>query len=567
MKYTKVKVASADAPNRLYRVMYLRDDMNLVHFAAVIKGSFQAFDSHLYEFVSQGRHYGLYPEISEDQQNYPMMDYRVSDLENKCRFIYDLGEKWEFNITIFRNPADLRNEERVIVVEARGAGIFEDGRNTFLHYIHGDIDPASSNVDPERGFTLPENLSIDTFGEFDDPVDLYELEEMIDDELPEEMSSEWLRFDAYMNAASEQWDDGEPCTLYSKAFEEFRKVCKRKREAGVLAMDLEKLLLEPGVPSSVRDLIFDLPLAFIETGDWEELHRILKEMPDVIELNGDLESQWKHFYCDSLIHLGRMNEAEKMINAWYEELPMNEWACMAKAKQLCDQNDIKGAEQVYDRYISQCEEPDFSSGILLQAAEDFYKNNDMHEKARTCREKLEELHRWMEEYWFDPDEADAESMERIAENGIPPEISSFQGNVLEHCCDQFRIYPNQRNFVRIFLALAELMVRNEKVTPHIHSVGEEGIEFVTAQGDDGNPYLILYSGPFACRAASFEPEMKLTMRQLYTAMQDLGTEGILIDPLPEQSPIIIPAHLLSRFLDMLLDEEYDSPAEVPSMLS
>ena len=61
------------------------------------------------------------------------------------------------------------------VLDAKGMGIWEDNIRSLYAYLEGEIDKDFDEEDEERGIYKPWNFDIKKYSEFDDPVDIEEL--------------------------------------------------------------------------------------------------------------------------------------------------------------------------------------------------------------------------------------------------------------------------------------------------------------------------------------------------------------------------------------------------------
>jgi len=97
-------------------------------------------------------------------------------------FIYDTGDGWDFDCKIYKRIVvkTVDDEEEIptgFVLEAKGMGIWEDNIGSLYAYLEGEIDKDYNEEDEDRGIYKPWNFEIDKYSEFDDPIDIEELNE------------------------------------------------------------------------------------------------------------------------------------------------------------------------------------------------------------------------------------------------------------------------------------------------------------------------------------------------------------------------------------------------------
>lgn len=169
MLYQKIKVACKDCPKRFYRVMYVREDLNLAQLGYVILHSLNAAFEHSYLFHGKGCDYLPVTWLEDCYDNEKdMAECRISDVQlyanNKFILEYDTGECWEFEITVYDEKKEINDAFFGTNVEAKGAGIWEDAHVDFVAFINGEE------------FECPWNMPEDSEPEdFDNEIDLEEL--------------------------------------------------------------------------------------------------------------------------------------------------------------------------------------------------------------------------------------------------------------------------------------------------------------------------------------------------------------------------------------------------------
>lgn len=180
MHYTQIKITYPHFEKRFYRILAVKEDMNLVLLGAVIAKNLGAWFEHVYTFETKDKEY--VPETWLDEPTslktaLPMSQYTFKDLPDSFHFIYDTGEDWNFfckkmKKTIEYHTDDINQPMPIaFLVEGKGAGIFENDRWTLDRYLNGEINPELDGDDEENDIYFPMNLDLDTFKDFDGPLD------------------------------------------------------------------------------------------------------------------------------------------------------------------------------------------------------------------------------------------------------------------------------------------------------------------------------------------------------------------------------------------------------------
>ena len=173
MLYRKVKVSCTMAKDRLYRVFYVPQDLNLESFADLIQIMFRAEFEHLYCFRAGKVRYVTEQEL-ENMMGYPelMKNYSVSDLGPSFKFFYDYGDGWEFDVRVFKAEKEFAGDRVLVMKDGKGMGLFEDNIHTFSALIAGAASPGMRKDNEIKGFFMPWNLEMKRLGDFDKPLDL-----------------------------------------------------------------------------------------------------------------------------------------------------------------------------------------------------------------------------------------------------------------------------------------------------------------------------------------------------------------------------------------------------------
>lgn len=202
MIYTQIKITYSRYPKRLYRILAIKGDPNLLVLGGIIARSFGAWFEHGYLFQVKDTSYifDSWLEDFPDEKALPISKYSLSDLPSKFSFLYDTGEGWEFTCQKIKNGQIYHDETSedaplAFLIEGKGQGIFENDRWTFERYMEGEIDPELDEDDEDNGIYLPMNLEFDKFGDFESPLN-HEYYEYFDDD-----------FDDLQDALSDEEED------------------------------------------------------------------------------------------------------------------------------------------------------------------------------------------------------------------------------------------------------------------------------------------------------------------------------------------------------------------------
>jgi len=181
--YRKIRVSSEDAPKRFYRVMYIREDLNLYEIGVTVLSVLGAEFEHMFLFKDKLNTYEDESWI-EDGFGYDAKDYRkcyLSDLitrsDNSFDLLYDTGDGWYFKIKIYAKALEDKDNEFHgmfgYVKEAKGQCIWEDARYAFMMYLAGEKIKSS-----EKPWNLPKNKGVNYF---DSDVDIDKMNERLMD--------------------------------------------------------------------------------------------------------------------------------------------------------------------------------------------------------------------------------------------------------------------------------------------------------------------------------------------------------------------------------------------------
>lgn len=193
MLYTKIKIEDKYYPKRLYRVVLIKGNPRLSILGAVFGKIFEAWFEHYFMFRRRNESFvanswlnQFDPMESECSISYSYLD----DLGEEFEYEYDTGEGYEFRCKRYKKQQEINREDLdedeypdVIVIEGKGAGIFEDNHGMLDDYLGGRIPPefCEEDEDFDNFLVMPDNLDLEKLGDFDNELDLENYELFYDD--------------------------------------------------------------------------------------------------------------------------------------------------------------------------------------------------------------------------------------------------------------------------------------------------------------------------------------------------------------------------------------------------
>lgn len=187
-KYFKIRADFKYAnKGRFYRTFLVREDIGLGELGEFIVDIFGGTMEHFFLYRTKEKSYipsswiEQWDEFGSIRQE-PFKDKTIKDLPEQFMFIYDTGDGWDFDCKIYKRIVvkTVDDDEEIptgFVLEAKGMGIWEDNIGSLYAYLEGEIDKDYNEEDEDRGIYKPWNFEIDKYSEFDDPIDIEELNE------------------------------------------------------------------------------------------------------------------------------------------------------------------------------------------------------------------------------------------------------------------------------------------------------------------------------------------------------------------------------------------------------
>ena len=187
VKYIKIRADFKYAEKgRFYRVFLVKEDMPLGELGEFIVTIFGGTMEHYFLFRTKEKSYipTSWVDYGWDKKtSEPFILKRIKDLGDSFTFIYDTGDGWDFSCKVYKKIIekefdDDEDEASGFVLEGKGMGIWEDNIGSLYAYLEGEIDKDYNKEDEERGIYKPWNFDIDKYSEFDNPIDIDELNEL-----------------------------------------------------------------------------------------------------------------------------------------------------------------------------------------------------------------------------------------------------------------------------------------------------------------------------------------------------------------------------------------------------
>ena len=186
IKYIKIRADFKYAKKgRFYRTFLVREDIGLGELGELIVNIFGGTLEHFFLYRLKDKSY--LPSSWVDEWNYlgrhinePFKDKSINDLPDSFMFIYDTGDGWDFDCKKYKQIVTkiIKDDEDIptgFVLDGKGMGIWEDNIRSLYAYFDGEIDKDYNQEDNNRGIYKPWNFQIDKYSEFDNPIDIEEL--------------------------------------------------------------------------------------------------------------------------------------------------------------------------------------------------------------------------------------------------------------------------------------------------------------------------------------------------------------------------------------------------------
>ena len=182
MRYRKLLVEFKPFPKRFYRIIIVREDLDLFTLGVVLGSALGAAFEHYFVFKTKNKTY--VPEnfqILYDESHDYMTNYHLRDLGSSFTYLYDTGDGWEFKVKVYEKIEEIRSRQYSHLIDAKGQGIWEDRISTVLGYLSGELSPDINQDDEEGEYALPWNHHAERLGDFDFTLDIMALSEQLNE--------------------------------------------------------------------------------------------------------------------------------------------------------------------------------------------------------------------------------------------------------------------------------------------------------------------------------------------------------------------------------------------------
>lgn len=188
MLYNKIRVDFKYGPkDRFYRILLVREDIDLFSFCVGLGVILGAEFEHCFLITipnSDRLEYVMaqfMEEMNGISQTRYLRNYTLCVLPDKFDFEYDTGEGWDFKCKKYKNSINRPFAGDFILLDGKGLGIWEDNISSLYALFDGDVDPNSSESNEEEGYYLPWNLDMEKYGDFDNSLNIDEINESLNE--------------------------------------------------------------------------------------------------------------------------------------------------------------------------------------------------------------------------------------------------------------------------------------------------------------------------------------------------------------------------------------------------
>ncbi len=231
MIYTKIRLDFIRGPkDRFYRTVLIKGNPDLFELGICLGLALGATYEHCFLITTKDSSYVMAPFMEEPDDGYKYLRrYYLSDLPDEFNYEYDTGEGWNFACKRYEEKIELNNtRQKIIVLEGKGQGIWEDNIGSLYALFEGRVDPNSSEEDEYEGYYKPWNYKIDKFGDFDLPLNVEALNEELKKKAARILRQILLQEIAYAeqrHVCLDDFHDNRP------SFQEWYKTWKEKNKA------------------------------------------------------------------------------------------------------------------------------------------------------------------------------------------------------------------------------------------------------------------------------------------------------------------------------------------------
>ena len=180
MIYRKLKVSLKEAKDRFYRLLLVREDIDLETLGVVLVTALGGEFEHMFLF-HKGRKSYVDESWKDGFNDEVMKDTKLLDLGENFVFEYDTGDGWEFDCRLYKKAEMIDSDAYAFALDGRGQGIWEDHKWILMRYLSGELGPDIREEDEDRGIFFPWNYEIEKLSDFDECYDLEEQKEYLNE--------------------------------------------------------------------------------------------------------------------------------------------------------------------------------------------------------------------------------------------------------------------------------------------------------------------------------------------------------------------------------------------------
>ena len=557
MVYRKLTLTSEDAGERLSRALYVKDDISLKELGCLFLTTLHADPYHPFMFETEKTNYVSSAFVNPPYPDCPCMDdYTLADMPEEFTFLFDTDYGWYFTCRKSDETARYRGSRPAgVLAGGSGAGIFMDERDSLIRYISGKIDPEAEE-DSGHDCYLPENLDLDTFGEFDLPLDMdYEqgyirkysrkmYRQYCEDEQNvfrdfEEWchSPVWNAFAKAVTDAEVHIEPEEYKECWIRAADEFRKVCDALHEENSLPDVYSDLYLQGGSPPQYQALLQDMPGDLVEAEEYEECVSFCRYVFDMFSLTDEEMSAVGIHITEACIRSKQFDMAHDFMNEWMKD-PGDGFAANAMLMRLLIAEDRLGeADSLWEKLKEEhpvCEGP---ACMLYITAADLAAAEGDYEYAEALREQASDAYSEILNGPEDPD-----TVEEIGEEGTEHYILFDAINAFQEDMSEENMFEAVREFSFLVLSDADLYIDGEYCD-------DGSVNVSISETNEGLRFFTVYSCEEAMDIAECESAFIGGAGSLVSQMAGAQVDGICIDPHETRIRMFIERGLLEDLME------------------
>lgn len=558
MKYRKIALISEDAGERLSRILYVKNDISLKELGCLFLTSLHSDMEHLFLFETEKKNYISAAYYTDPREDTPVMDaYTIADMPQEFTFLYDTADGWYFTCRMSEETYSLQGKKAAgVLISGKGAGIFEDERESFISYINGEIDPDAED-DYDNDLYLPVNLDLDTFGEFDQPLDI-EYEQAFlrkyarkqyrtfctdEKEIFEDMGEycqypEWNAFAKAVRNANVRYEAEDSKEYWSKAAQEFKKICGSLHEKNALPAELDELCTYSGDEYLVRSLVRDMPEDMMDAEEYALCADFCGYVNDMFELNETDMSVIGIHYTEACIRMKQFDKADAFMNEWMNRPENDNTRDAMQLKLLIAEERYEEADRLWEKLREEYPVCDGQASVIYITAADLADAEGDHEYAQSLREMAVSAYEDMfgMDDWDDDSDYDEEDSEE--HYGLFDAINEFQDNMSEET-----MFEAVREFAFLVLSDSPVYIDGE--------CNEDGsVNITISETNDGLRFFTVYSCDEAREDTGYRPVFSGRAGGLAEQLSAAQVDGISIDPYENQIRMFVERSILEDLLNV-----------------